>query len=336
MPLITDRKKVLDVYRECAARKWLIPAICSENLTSTEAILQATAEHAASIGTPDLPVTIAITNLYSHRSQSLMYTQTRRWDLGLKLFLADLSVLCAPDGPYGCLRVLTHLDHIQPDLDSELLDSNLSGFSSIMYDASRFTFEENIELTAKFMSERGADIVVEGACDEIVDATGNQISNMTTPENAERYVRETGVDFVVANLGTEHRAGSANLTYRGDIARLISKKIGCRIVLHGCSSVQHSQLTTLFDDGICKVNIWTAIERDSSPVLFADMVRHAEQVAGTVTVKKLVEEKILSAGAARGGKLNLDYFTTSYRQTLVFNEMKKIVGGFLRLWYCKS
>ena len=333
MPLITDRKEVIEVYRASAVRKWLIPAICSENLTSTEAILQATADHAAGIGVPDLPITIAITNLYDHRSQSLMYTRTGRWDIGLKLFLADLAVLCAPDGPYGNLRVLIHLDHIQPDLDAELLDSDLSGFSSIMYDASRFPFEKNIAMTAKFMSERGADIVVEGACDEIMDASGNQTSNMTTPEKAERYVKETGVDFMVANLGTEHRAGSANLEYRGDIARSICGKIGRRIVLHGCSSVQHSQLMTLFDDGICKVNIWTAIERDSSPVLFADMVRHAEQVAGAGVVKELIAEKLLAPDASKGGKLDLKYFTTSYRQDLVFNEMKKIVGDFLRLWY---
>lgn len=334
MPLITHRDEVLEIYRGAAARGWLIPSICSENLTSTEAILQATSEHGASIGKPDLPITIAITNLYSHRSQSVMYTQTKRWDIGLKLFLADLSVLCTPRGPYGHLRVMTHLDHIQPDLDAELLEGDLSGFSSIMYDASKYPLEKNIALTADFMLKRGADIVVEGACDEIMDASENQAGSLTTPEKAERYINGTGVDFVVANLGTEHRAGSADLEYKGDIARRISEKIGHRIVLHGCSSVPHSQLMTLFDDGICKVNIWTAIERDSSPVLFADMVRHAEKVAGATVVKELIEEKLLSSKTLMGGKLDLSYFTTSYRQTRIFDEMKKIVGGFLRLWYC--
>ena len=50
------------------------------------------------------------------------------------------------------------------------------------------------------------------ACDEIVDATGDEKSELTSPDAAERYFRETGVDYIVANLGTEHRASAADLS----------------------------------------------------------------------------------------------------------------------------
>ena len=41
--------------------------------------------------------------------------------------------------------------------------------------------------------DAGGEIVIEGACDEIVDATGNEVSSLTTPERAEQYVSVTGV-----------------------------------------------------------------------------------------------------------------------------------------------
>ena len=73
--------------------------------------------------------------------------------------------------------------------------------------------------------------------------------------------------MAVANLGTEHRASAAELKYRGDLARQIKARVGARIVLHGCSSVTSDQIGDLFEDGICKVNIWTALERESAPPL---------------------------------------------------------------------
>ena len=83
MPLILNRKDVLDVYKEAARKKWVIPTFNSENLTTTEAILSAALEYSRLINQPDLPVTIGITNQYSHRSQSVYYTHTRLWDLSL-------------------------------------------------------------------------------------------------------------------------------------------------------------------------------------------------------------------------------------------------------------
>ena len=333
MPIITDRKQVLDIYREAERSRWVLPCICTENLTTTEAILDATREYGEIIGRADLPIIIAITNQYSHRSQSVYYTHTRRWDIGLKLFLADLKVLTEKGSPYQHLRVMVHLDHTQFDEDRELLAWDMSQFSSIMFDASTIPFDENIKLTAQFVKEQGDKIVIEGACDEIVDAEGNEKSDLTTAEKAEKYFNETGVDLIVANLGTEHRASASNLKYYGDYAREIKQRIGTRIVLHGASSVPGDQIANLIDDGICKVNLWTALERDSSPVLFRSMVENAATVAGGEFANKMKNEGLLGAKCQTQGKASIKYFTTEYRQNIVFQEMKKIVYGYLKLWY---
>ena len=333
MPIVRDRNRVLDVYVRAAGRGWVVPTLCSENLTTTEAILSAVKDYADRIGEPNLPITIAITNLYSHRSQTLNYTRTRRWDIGLRLFLGDIEVLTSPGSPFEGLDVMVHLDHIQHDLDHELLTWDMSLFSSIMFDASALPFEANVEATAHFVRNHGSEIVVEGACDEIVDATGAVAGDLTSPERAEEYTRKTGADFIVANLGTEHRASAAELKYHGELARQIKARIGPRIVLHGCSSVAHDQIRNLFADGVAKVNIWTALERDSSPALLVNMVQNAAKVAGSKCARELLSNGCLGDKADCSSGANLDYFTTVYRQDIVFEQMKRIVTRYLEMWY---
>jgi fructose/tagatose bisphosphate aldolase len=333
MPLILEREKVLEVYHKAGQKKWVIPTFNAENLTTTEAILAAALEYSREIGQPDLPVTIGITNQYSHRSQSVYYTHTRLWDIGLKLFLADLEVLTGPGSPFEKLNVMVHLDHAQWDTDKPLLEWDMNRFSMIMYDASSLPFEENIRLTADFVKRHGHQIVIEGACDEIVDATGEVRSDLTTPEQAVTYLGQTGVDFIVANLGTEHRASSANLKYHGDRARQIRELTGTKMVLHGTSSVGNDQIRNLFADGIAKVNIWTILERNSSPVLFEDMVHNASKIIGQEKTETLIESGILGSNINPSGKASLTHYTTVYRQDIVFHEMKKIVLDYLHLWY---
>lgn len=333
MPLVTDRQSVLETYRDAANRGWVVPTFCSENLTTTEAVLTAAKDYGDKIGCTDVPITLAITNLYPHRSQTANYTHTRRWDIGLRLFMADVAVLTSPGGPFDRVKVMIHLDHVQHDLDEPLLAWDMGQFSSIMFDASAIPFEQNMVVTRQFVEKHGGEIVVEGACDEIVDATGSEVSELTTPEKAADYVARTGVDFVVANLGTEHRASAKDLRYRGDLARQIKARIGPKIVLHGCSSVSSEQVRSLFEDGVCKVNIWTALERDSSPALLSDMVTNADKVAGFATAQRLVDEGYLGPNAGTTAKAHLDYFTTCHRQGIVFDEMKRIVREYLELWY---
>jgi fructose-bisphosphate aldolase class II len=332
MSIVSNRKEVLDIYGEAAHHGWVLPCFCSENLTTTEAILAGAKEYGEVIGEPYLPVILAITNQYDHRSQSAYYTHTRRWDIGLKLFIKDIEVLTAKGAPYEKLRVMIHLDHTQFDTDKELLGWDMERFSSIMFDASRLPFDENIKLTCDFVKAQGKKIVVEGACDEIVDATGNEKSEITSDEKAYEYYSGTGADLIVANLGTEHRASAKNLKYYGDSARKIKERIGTRIVLHGTSSVPSDQITSLFEDGVCKVNIWTALERDSSPVLFADMAANASKVAGKATAKRLKEQGILDEKCNCEDNANLSYFTTTYRQNIIFEEMKKMAINYFDLW----
>ena len=96
--------------------------------------------------------------------------------------------------------------------------------------------------------------------------------------------------------------------------------------------MSNDQVASLFDDGVCKVNIWTALERDSSPALLEDMVKHSGQVAGPHAAR-LLEEEYLGPNSQVAHKADLGYYTTLYRQGVVFDRMREIVLDYLELWY---
>lgn len=332
MAIIRGKKDVLRLYREAAGRQWVVPTFCAENQTTVEAVLAAAQAKAEQLG-GRIPLTIAITGRYEHRPQSVWYAASRDWYTGLSLFLDDVEVLARDDGPYPDVDVLTHFDHGQPDRDAEVLTQSLERFSSVMFDASALPWEENLARTAEFVAHRGNHVLVEGAADEIIDAGGVEHAELTTPERAEEFVQKTGADMVVANLGTEHRASAADLKYVPEAARAIAERIGPKLVLHGASSVPADQLATLYADGVCKVNVWTILERESSAALLSAMVRDAVAVAGTAVVEQLVDEGLLGPAVQQSGSANLARFASAWRNQVVHDEMRAIVTSYLDLWY---
>jgi len=333
MPIILERSQVVAVYEEAAQRGWVLPAFNSENQTTSEAILAAAREYGRKKGIDNLPIIIGITNNYTDRPQSCYYSRSGRWDIGLRLFLDDLTIFSSTQSPYSDLRLMIHLDHIQWDKDRQLLDWDLKQFSSIMFDASRLPLDQNIKKTAEFVNQFGNDLLIEGACDEIGVSSDSDNKGLTEPAQASRYQKETGVDILVVNLGTEHRAAEANFHYHADLAQQISALTGPRLCLHGTSSLPAGSLSKLFSDGIRRVNLWTALERESSVLLLEDMIINAAKIAGSVRTHKFISEGLLGAGVETDSQPSLDYFTTTYRNNKIFHYMKAIVTDYLNLFY---
>jgi fructose-bisphosphate aldolase class II len=238
-----------------------------------------------------------------------------------------------PDSPFANLNVMIHLDHILWDEDQELLSWDMGQFSSIMFDASDLPIDVNIQKTAEFVKLNKDNIIIEGACAEIGESFSDSPIDLTSPDMAEKYYVETGVDILVANLGTEHRASSTNLQYQDQLARDITNKIGPRLCLHGTSSISIEKLSGLFDDGICKVNIWTTLERDTTPALVNNILENISKMVGREKVNAWVNTHILGEMIDQSSTPSVDYFTTTYRQNIIFNRMKEIVLSYLNLWY---
>ena len=146
-------------------------------------------------------------------------------------------------------------------------------------------------------------------------------NDLTSPDDAEGYYNRTGVDIVVANLGTEHRASKLELKYRADLAQSIQNRIGARLCLHGTSSVSTEKLATLFKDGICKVNIWTILERESLHALFREMIMNVGKIIGQERSGKMIKDGLLGEKTDFLSYQSIEYFTSKYRQEIVFQRM---------------
>ncbi len=142
------------------------------------------------------------------------------------------------------IPIAIHLDH-GPDFETCKMCVD-SGFTSIMFDGSKYDFEENIRLTKEVVDYAHAHgVVVEaelgklaGIEDEVNVSADDAI--YTDPAQAEEFVKRTGVDSLAIAIGTSHGAykfkGEAKLRF--DILKEIKSRIpNTPIVLHGASTV---------------------------------------------------------------------------------------------------
>ena len=142
------------------------------------------------------------------------------------------------------IPIAIHLDH-GPDFETckKCVDN---GFTSVMFDGSKYDFEENIRLTKEVVDYAHAHgVVVEaelGKLAGIEDDVNVSASDAmyTDPAQAEEFVRRTGVDSLAIAIGTSHGAykfkGEAKLRF--DILKQIKERIpNTPIVLHGASTV---------------------------------------------------------------------------------------------------
>ena len=144
------------------------------------------------------------------------------------------------------LPIALHLDHGDSfELCKSCIDG---GFTSVMIDGSKYSFEENIELTKKVVEYAHAHgVVVEGELGKLAGIeddvnVSEEDASYTRPEEVVEFVTRTGVDSLAIAIGTSHGAykfkPGQKPQLRFDILAEIEKKLpDFPIVLHGASSV---------------------------------------------------------------------------------------------------
>ena len=142
------------------------------------------------------------------------------------------------------IPVVLHLDH-GPDFETCKMCVD-NGFTSVMFDGSKYDFEENVALTKKVVDyAHSHGVVVEaelGKLAGIEDDVNVSASDAmyTDPEQAKEFVERTGCDSLAIAIGTSHGAykfkGEAKLRF--DILAKVKELIpNTPIVLHGASTV---------------------------------------------------------------------------------------------------
>lgn len=155
-----------------------------------------------------------------------------------------------------------HLDH-GDSVDSAARAIH-DGFSSVMIDMSAKDWETNVALTKETVTmAHRVGVSVEGEVGTIgqtgVHVEGHKKEGIyTTPEEAQRFVEETGVDTLAIGIGTSHGIYPADVTpkLRIDILKKIVAVVpDTPLVLHGGSSNPDEQITDAVRNGISKVNL---------------------------------------------------------------------------------
>ncbi len=171
------------------------------------------------------------------------------------------------------------------------------GFSDVMFDGSSLPLQENAD-TSRHLVEKAhaAGVGVEAELGHVgmgseYSEYGGKRKGFTDPLEAERFARETGVDFLAVAIGTAHGVyqGEPNLDL--DLLAEIRARVPVPLVLHGGSGLSTIQFQAAITSGISKINVAT------------DMFIHAGQRL---------------AQAARDGESN--YFRLTQASTQAFQE----------------
>lgn len=191
-----------------------------------------------------------------------------------------------------------HLDHGGSlELVKKCLDA---GFDSVMIDASEESIERNIKIsTAAVRISEGYDVNVEAELGYIAKL-GQDKTNLvsTSPEDAKRFVDETGVTALAVAVGNAH--GFYTEAPKIDLERIseIHDITNVPLVLHGSSGIPHDQLRKAIARGICKVNLATEIKNIFMQTL-KNSLEHNDEIdlrkvfpKATSEVVKLVSEKL--------------------------------------------
>ena len=163
----------------------------------------------------------------------------------------------------GKIPVALHLDH-GTDFD-QVVRCIRSGFSSIMYDGSKHSFEENARVTRSVLDiARPLGISVEAEIGKI-GGTEDDVSVderdalFTDPDEAAQFVAATGVECLAVSVGTAHGQYKGEPKLDFERLKAIKEKIKIPIVLHGSSGVPSEALQEAIRLGVCKINIDTNI-----------------------------------------------------------------------------
>lgn len=141
------------------------------------------------------------------------------------------------------------------------------GFSSVMFDCSTKSYEDNVEAVAEMVKIcHGMGVTVEGELGHVGDNEGagklaKPSDYFTDPDMAVDYVKKTGIDALAIAVGNAH--GDYKFPPKLDFERIsvISERTGLPLVLHGGSGLSDDDFREAVKRGICKINIFTDLDK---------------------------------------------------------------------------
>lgn len=200
------------------------------------------------------------------------------------LTAAVRAIAAAADVP-----VSLHLDHVE---ERELLRRGVTaGFSSVMVDAGRLPYAENVAETADAARWLHAeDVFVEAELGYIGGKDTQTVSAhapgaRTDPRQAAEFVADTRVDALAIAVGSSHAMTSQTAILDFGLIEALRDAVPVPLVLHGSSGVADADLQRAVRAGVVKVNIGTALN-----VAFTSAVRRSLDTGTSVDPRTYLGE----------------------------------------------
>jgi len=165
--------------------------------------------------------------------------------------------------------VALHLDHGQTL--EEVAEALRLGFTGVMLDGSHLPLEENIRLTRLVVAGgRALGAGVEGEVGVVPGhyGSGEDMGEVlyTDPEEARRFLEETGVDALAVSVGTRHGLYKGPVRLNLSLLETLSA-LPVPLVLHGASGLSPEEYRALIARGIRKINLYADLALEAARVL---------------------------------------------------------------------
>lgn len=140
-----------------------------------------------------------------------------------------------------------------------------AGFNAVMLDTSHLSYAENVRLTRLVVqAAQAANVSVEAELSLLPDASGEMggaQGQLTDPEEAARFVAETGIDALGVSIGNVHILAEGEASIDWPRLEALQKAVSVPLVIHGGTGFPESGCQRAISLGVAKINYGTALKR---------------------------------------------------------------------------
>ncbi len=233
MPLVSIKNELLRAWRGGYA----VPLFDTFDMHTTEGMIQAVQEKRS-------PAIIAVYSAHLEEKNAramAAYIRTRAEEVETPISL----MLDHGNSLEQCIRAIRF------------------GFTDVMYDGSQLSLEENIANTrAVARAAHAVGVSVEAELGHVgmgseYESYGSRRLGFTRPEDVEKFVAETGVDFLAVAIGTAHGLYTGDPNLDLDLLHHIRGCVDIPLVMHGGTGLTPEQFRNAITGGISKINVAT-------------------------------------------------------------------------------